>query len=86
MADNKTLKLSDDLIAVFRELVQLSLLTGTNLVDHMRAVQVEVLDGNIIPTEGYVEQYNSYIEDLERQAGELQEEMQSKEATDTPAN
>lgn len=81
------LSLSDDLIAVFRELVQLTLLTGTNIVDHMRAVQVEVVEGSVVPTEEYVEQYNSYIEELERQAEKLQAAAQAQEATDSkPAN
>ncbi len=75
-------KVSDDLIAVIRELVQLSLLTGTNLVDHMRAVSVEIVEGHVVPTEEYVEQYNAYIEELEKQAEKLQAEMQSQEATD----
>lgn len=77
-------RVSDDLIAVFRELVQLSLLTGTNIVDHMRAVRVEVVDGQVVPTEEYVTQYNAYIEELERQAEALRAEMQAQEATDTP--
>lgn len=76
------LKISDDLIAVFRELVQLSLLTGTNIVDHLRAVRTEVVDDMVVPTEDYVQQYNAYIEELERQAERLQAEMQAQQASD----
>lgn len=76
------IKIGDDLIAVIRELVQLSLLTGTNLVDHMRAVRVEVVDNTIVPTEQYVKDYNTYIEELERQAEALQAVMQEQEAGD----
>lgn len=79
-------KVSDDLIAVFRELVQLSLLTGTNIVDHMRAVRVELVDDMVVPTEDYISQYNAYIEELEHQAEKLQTEMQTQEASDRPAN
>lgn len=85
-AKKTTYKVSDDLIAVFRELVQLSLLTGTNIVDHMRAVRVELVDGAVVPTEEYINQYNAYIEELERQAEKLQAEMQAQEATDKPVN
>jgi hypothetical protein len=83
---NKPLSLSDDLIAVLRELVQLSFLTGTNIVDHMRAVQVEVSDNKIVPTENYVTQYNAYVSELEAQALKMQEKMQQQEATDDPQN
>ena len=87
MSENeKALKLGDDLIAVIRELVQLSLLTGSNIVDHMRAVQVETVDGMVVPTEDYIEQYNAYVEELERQAEALQAAMQAQEATDGPSN
>jgi polyhydroxyalkanoate synthesis regulator phasin len=48
----------------------------------MRAVQVEVVDEHVVPTEAYVDQYNAYIEELERQAEKLQAEMQAQEAGD----
>jgi len=80
------LRLSDDLIAVIRELVQLSLLTGTNIVDHMRAVQVEILDGSVVPTDNYVVEYNKYVEKLAQEAEEMQAAMQEAQATDVPLN
>lgn len=78
----ETLKLGDDLIAVMRELVQLSLLTGTNIVDHMRGVRVEVVSGAVVPTEQYIEAYNKYVEQLSREAEQMQEAMQKAEAND----
>lgn len=75
-------KLGDDLIAVVRELVQLSLLTGTNIVDHLRAVRTELVENSIVPTEDYINEYNAYIEELQKQAEELQAKMQQQEATD----
>jgi len=77
-----TLRMSDDLIAVVRELIQLSLLTGTNIVDHMRAVRVEVTDGLVLPTQEYIEAYNKQIEDLTAQAKAQAEEMQKTLAQD----
>ena len=62
-------KMGDDLIAVIRELVQLSLLTGTNIVDHLRAILVEADDdGKLVPTQGYFEAYHIMIDDLNKQA------------------
>jgi hypothetical protein len=78
----ETLRLSDDLIAVIRELIQLSLLTGTNIVDHMRGVRTEVINGAVVPTKEYVEAYNAYVEQLSKEAEEMQEAMQKAVATD----
>jgi hypothetical protein len=62
-------RMGDDLIAVVRELVQLSLLTGTNIVDHLRAILVEVgEDGKLVPTQEYFEAYHTMIDDLNEQA------------------
>lgn len=72
MSDKKVLKLGDDLIAVVRELVQLSLLTGTNIVDHLRAIHVEVDDETkkLIPTNEYINSYNEMILNLQKQVDE----------------
>lgn len=63
--EKKVYKLSDDVIALVRELVQLSLLTGTNIIDHFRAIQLEELEpGKLFPTEVYVNDYNRMVEEL----------------------
>lgn len=72
MSDNekKIFKIGDDLIAVIRELVQLSLITGTSIVDHIRAIHVEIDSetGKLVPTERYVEAYNAMVSQLQEQA------------------
>lgn len=80
--EKKELRLSDDAIALVRELVQLSILTGTNIVDHMRAIRLELVDNAVYPTEGYVNAYNAQIEELTRKAEELQQQMQATLADD----
>ena len=80
--EQTTYRLGDDVIAVIRELIQLTLLTGTNIVDHMRAVRVEVIDGAVVPTEAYIEAYNMQIEELSKQAEEQAQEMQNRLAND----
>lgn len=82
--EHESFRMGDDLIAVVRELIQLSLLTGTNIVDHMRAVRCEVVDGAVIPTMEYIEAYNSQIEELARRAQEEAEAMQEQIAGDGP--
>jgi hypothetical protein len=83
MTDEKKFKLSDDLIAVVRELVQLALITGTNIVDHLRAVEVE-LDGQekIVPTVVYIEAYNKMVEELVQKANDTQKKIDSASELD----
>jgi hypothetical protein len=87
----KTFKMGDDLIAVIRELVQLSFLTGTNIVDHLRAVivQNDEESGKLIPTQEYIEAYEQMISDLNDQAKEAQEayvkaQMETESTDNTP--
>lgn len=88
--NNVIFKMGDDLIAVVRELVQLSILTGTNIVDHLRAIHVEVdaATNKLIPTVQYVEAYNEMVQGLQKQAednaAEFERQLleQEAEATD----
>lgn len=78
-------KMSDDLISMIRELIQLSLLTGTNIVDHLRAMQVEPAGDkptHLTVTPEYVEAYNAMILKLNDQAIAMQEEMQKTAAVE----
>lgn len=89
-ATKPVFKMSDDLIAMVREIVQLSLLTGTNLIDHFRAVQmeqVEVKPGYLTITEDYLKAYNEMIIKLNEEVVRKQEEMQKVTAVaDTQAD
>lgn len=79
MSDKKTFKMTDDLIAVIRELVQLTFITGTNIVDHLRAVEMEIDEdtNKIIPTVKYIEAYNAMVEELLEKANEMQKKLDS---------
>jgi hypothetical protein len=79
-AQREVYRLSDDIIAVIRELVQLTLMTGTNVVDHMRAVRVEILQGAVVPTVEYIESYNAYIRKLEEIIKQRQAEQEKQTA------
>ena len=84
-ADKKYFKVSDDLIGMIRELVQLALITGTNIVDHMRALVVEETpDGRFITVSPeYVQAYNDMVEKLHQEAEERIAEMQKRMADDS---
>ena len=68
-------KFGDETIAIIRELMQLALITGTNIVDHLRAVEVckDSETGKLIPTENYVLAYNAMIDEIAQKAKEAQE-------------
>lgn len=79
-AEKTVFKISDDLIGMVRELVQLSLLTGTNIVDHLRAVVVEVSASDkryVTVSPEYVDAYNEMIEKLNVEAEAKMQEMQN---------
>lgn len=73
------------MIGQIREVLQLSLLTQTNFVDHMRALRVEEsekTDGVLILSEGYVTGWNEMAEKFHTQALAKAEELASNLATD----
>lgn len=79
------LKMSDDLISMVRELVQFSLLTGTNIVDHFRALQMESMPGKpgyLTLTKNYVKAWNDMVLQLNEEAAKQQSDMQKTEATE----
>jgi hypothetical protein len=73
-------KMSDDLIAIIRELVQLSILTGTNIVDHFRAItcEIDAKTSRLVPTEEYVEAYNVMVDQLVKQAEEARAQQEEE--------
>lgn len=84
-AERQVFKLSDDAILMVRELIQLSLLTGTNIVDHFRALQMEPIDGKahlLAPTPEYIDAYNDMVKKLNEEALKQQEEAQKTAAVE----
>lgn len=84
VADSREIfKMSDDVISIVRELIQLSLLTGTNIVDHLRAIQLERVEAGhatLTLAPEYVEAYNAMILSLNEEAVKKQAEMQKTPA------
>ena len=76
----KIYKMGDDLIAVIRELIQVAILTGSNIVDHLRGIVIVEDDetGKLVPTEEYVLKYNEMVMALEQKAREMEQELAQK--------
>ena len=82
---DETTYLSDELIIIIRNLLHLTMCTGANIIDSLRAVQVKVRNGKTIPTDEYVLAYNTEIKHLVAEAERLasiEEERLEAEATD----
>lgn len=69
--ETRLFKVDDNVIAMIRELVQLSLLSGTNIVDHLRTLVLELHPEDprfLTLSPGFVESYNRMVEQLNLQA------------------
>jgi hypothetical protein len=77
MSDRKVFELSDELIGQLAKLLQLSILTGTNVVDHFRLLRVETEEGKLTLTPEYKEYFENSLNSMLKEAEQLQEEMQT---------
>lgn len=79
--ETNSLKFDDNVLVMIREIIQLSLLTGTNIIDHLRAIRVtNGQNGYITLTEEYVDQYNTYVSNLNETAEKQAELRRTTEA------
>lgn len=70
--------LSDEFIAQLAKLLQMALLTGTNLADNLRLVQVTTNDEQkVVLTEEYKKNFEANIEKMLTEAEDIKEEMRS---------
>ena len=65
------MKLSDQVIAEISRLLQVALLTGTDVVDNLRLIEVEEKNDTIALTTNYVKSAERNIETLITQAEQL---------------
>ncbi len=68
MANN--VKLDDTTIAQIAKCVQIAILTGTDVVDHLRQLELEVNDKTIFVTDNYKETFETNIQKMLNEAVE----------------
>jgi hypothetical protein len=56
--------LSDDSISTIAKLLQIALLTGTDIVDNLRMVTFNVNEGKLTPTQQFVDNLNGGINSM----------------------
>lgn len=75
----KPFKLNDELIYKIAQLVQLAMLTGTNIVDHMRQVVVEEsteFPNSLVLTPEYKDYFDKILKVMLEEAEQIKEEQQ----------
>jgi hypothetical protein len=65
----QTYKLSDRTIAQIVQLLQLGILTGTDITDHMRTLRV------VANSEGYVDPDPEFVDEFEANVARMNEEI-----------
>jgi hypothetical protein len=68
----ETYKLDDTVIAQIAKLVQVAFLTGTDIVDNLRTLELCIIDGNINLTPDYSENFQTNLDNM-------MEELEEKE-------
>lgn len=69
--DNKVYTFSNDLVATIAQLIQLAILTGTDVYDHLLTLQAVEEDGKLAVSPEYREKLNAEILRLTQKAEEL---------------
>ena len=73
-----TLKLSDTTISQIAKLLQMAILTGTDVVDHLRLLELVDIDGTLEPSPAYAENFNINLERMLEEASQLSQEPASE--------
>jgi|TARA_Y100000385_G_C12892626_1_gene550658 hypothetical protein len=67
------MKLNDEVIAHIAKLLQIAILSGTDIVDNLRQIQLKEANGELYLNTEYFEQSESNIEKMLSQINELKE-------------
>lgn len=76
----RELRMSDDTIAQIAKLLQVAMLTGTDIVDHLRMVRVVIQEDQVVPSESYKALFEEQLEKLQQEALAAREAVDDSEA------
>ena len=75
-----THKLSDEVISAIARSLQVAILTGTDVIDNLRAIRVEISDdGEVVLAGDYRKSEKENIDKMLQLAQEMQEKTQAAE-------
>lgn len=58
------LYLSDESIGMIAKLVQMAILTGTDVTDNLRTLRLQLADNHLVPEESFLNQFEENIEKM----------------------
>jgi hypothetical protein len=89
----QTFKLTDDVISYVAKNLQLCILTGTDIVDHLRMMELTTnSEGKLVPTDNYIQVFDNNQKVLLARAEELAVQLQAQQegtengTSETPAS
>ncbi len=69
------MKLNDSSIAQIVKLIQMALLTGTDIVDHLRMLQLTLDDNDsLVIDQNYLDAFNSSVDKMVQNSSDIQKE------------
>ena len=69
--ENEEVTLSDDAVAAIAKLLQVAILTGTDIVDNLRTLRLVNVDGKLQCSPKFAEDFNNNIEKMAKATQEL---------------
>ena len=68
--EDKNFRLDDTVIAHIARILQVSMLTGTDIIDHMRMIRLKSKDENLILQEEYANVFDGSLDSMLKNAQE----------------
>jgi Glu-tRNA(Gln) amidotransferase subunit E-like FAD-binding protein len=68
-------KFSDEVISQIAQLLQVAMLTGTDIVDNLRTLRMVVNDGSLVSDPNFSEAFQENIQRMLIQAADLQQQV-----------
>jgi len=72
--ENKDLKLDDNVIAHIARILQVSMLTGTDIIDHMRMIRLICKENSLFLQEEYANIFDGSLDNMLKNAQEKKDD------------
>lgn len=72
--ENKSFRLDDNVIAHIARILQVSMLTGTDIIDHMRMIRLDQKDESLILQKEYADVFDGSLDSMLKNAQEAKGE------------
>ena len=70
MSESHTYRLSDTAISQVAKLLQIAMLTGTDIVDNLRMLELEVVDDTLEPSAEFLERLDENVSNMMKELEE----------------